>query len=42
MLGQNPSNEMSLLKLGYLREDVSSPRFSAAFSVPEFTPKKAF
>lgn len=42
MLDQNPSCEMSLLKLGYLREDISSPWVSAAFSIPDFTPKEAF
>lgn len=42
MQDQNPSYEMALLKLGYLREDISSPWFSAAFSIPDFTPKEAF
>lgn len=40
--GSEPPCEMSLLKLGYLREDISSPRFSAALSIPDFTPKEAF
>lgn len=42
ILDQNPSYEMSLLKLGYLREDISPQRFSVAFSIPDFTPKEAF
>lgn len=29
-------------KAGYLRQDTSSPWFSATFSIPDFTPKEAF
>lgn len=42
MLDENPPYEMPLIKTGYLREDRSSPWFSAAFNILDFTPKEAF